>query len=135
MAGVPAANEGIRRARGAWITGVDDDDEFYPDHVASLLDHALANGYEMVYGKVDWETRPGHFEELGSFPPSHGRISRMACMYHSMLSFFTYDIESWKLEEPADWNLWSRMRSCGVKMGFLDKLIGAHYLERARFGL
>lgn len=135
VAGVVPLNEGIRLARGTWLATVDDDDAFAPDHVLSLLEHAMANDLEMVYGKVRWETWPGFFEDLGSFPPTHGGISRMSVIYHSMLSFLKYDIESWKLEEPADWNLWSRMKSCGVKIGFLDKIVGSHYLERSRFGL
>lgn len=134
VAGVVPLNEGISRARGTWLTSVDDDDEFEPDHVASLLEHATANGFEMVYGKIRWETSPGVYQSLGTYPPAHGCISRMSCFYHSMLSFFKNDIESWKLEEPADWNLWSRMKACGVKIGFLDKVLGTHYLERSRFG-
>lgn len=39
--GAPAArNRAIRSARGEWVTGLDDDDQFLPDRVAQLLAHA-----------------------------------------------------------------------------------------------
>lgn len=135
VAGIAPMNAGIETASGAWLVSVDDDDAFKPDFVSSLLEYALSGGYEMVYGKVRWETAPGRFTELGSYPPSHGQISRMSAFYHESLSFFRYDLESWMLEEPGDWNLWSRMMRCGVRIGFLDRVLGTHYRERARFGL
>ncbi len=135
VVGVVPLNEGIRMARGDWLASVDDDDSYEPDYIASLLEHALSGGYEMVYGKVRWETAPGKFTELGSYPPAHGKISRMSVFYHASLSFFRYDPESWMLEEPGDWNLWSRMMRCGVRIGFLDRVLGTHYMERSRFGL
>lgn len=39
--GVPAArNRAIQQARGAWVTGLDDDDRFLPERVARFLAHA-----------------------------------------------------------------------------------------------
>jgi len=31
--------------------------------------------------------------------------------------------------EPADCNIWRRMKEAGVRIGFLDKVVGKHYLE------
>jgi len=39
------------------------------------------------------------------------------------------DIDPWKHGEPNDWNLWRRMKEAGVRIGFVDKIIGKHYLE------
>ena len=134
VAGVVPMNRCIELARGTWLAPLDDDDEFTPWHVDSLMTFASRNDREFVYGKVRMEKDPGVFEEVGSYPAKHGHITRMAVLYHSMLSFFKYDIESWKLEEPADWNMSRRMKESGVKMGFLDRVVGVHYRERTRFG-
>jgi hypothetical protein len=115
-------NRCIELARGTWLAPLDDDDEFTPWHVDSLMTFASRNDREFVYGKVRMEKDPGVFEEVGSYPAKHGHITRMAVLYHSMLSFFKYDIMS------------RRMKESGVKMGFLDRVVGVHYRERTRFG-
>lgn len=134
VAGVVPMNRCIELAKGTWLAPLDDDDEFTPCHVQSLLTFAKLNDCEFVYGKVSMEKGPGIFEQVGSYPPEHGHITRMAALYQSMLSFFKYDIGSWKLVEPADWNMCRRMKESGVRMGFLDRVVGTHYLERSRFG-
>jgi hypothetical protein len=29
-----------------------------------------------------------------------------------------------------NWNMWRRMKEAGVRIGFIDKVVGKHYLER-----
>jgi hypothetical protein len=31
-----------------------------------------------------------------------------------------YDTQCWRIRDPADWNLWTRMQSAGVRIGFND---------------
>ena len=45
------------------------------------------------------------------------------------IKFFKYDINAWKYAEPADWNMWRRMKKAGVRIGFLNKVVEKHYLE------
>lgn len=129
VAGTVPANKAIELCSGEWIAHLDDDDEFSEDHLEILLKFALDNNYEMVYGKVKREIKPGIWLELGSYPLKWGEISRMAALYHSNLKFFKYDIDSWKYGEPADWNMWRRMKEAGVRIGFTNKLVGKHYIE------
>lgn len=130
VAGVVPANKAIELSSGEWIAPLDDDDEFSVDHIETLLKLALDNDYEMVYGKVKMEKKPGIWIDLGSYPLRKGHISRIATLYHSKLKFFKYDIESWKYGEPADWNMWRRMKEAGVRIGFTDNVVGKHYLEK-----
>jgi hypothetical protein len=115
---------------GEWITFLDDDDEFTEDHVESLLNFALQCDYEMVYGKVMRERKAGGAEsnEVGAFPLREGEISKISTLYQSKLRFFKYDIDAWKFYEPADWNLWRRMKEAGVRIGFLDKVVAIQHL-------
>jgi len=134
VAGVTPRNKGLEMCRGEWIAAADDDDEFTEDHIEALLRYALDNDLEMVYGKVKMEKEPGKWEELGSYPLEAGRISHVSAMYRSRLNFMRYDINSWKIIEPADWNFWRRMKEMGVRVGFLDRIIAIHYLEGTRRG-
>jgi hypothetical protein len=45
------------------------------------------------------------------------------------LAFFRYDVDSWRYGEPADWNMWRRMMEAGVRVGFVDRIVGRHHLE------
>jgi hypothetical protein len=128
VAGVAPANKCLEMSSGEWITFLDHDDEFTEDHVASLLNFALQGNYEMVYGKVAFEGKAGEWSECGEFPLRENKISHISALYQSKLNFFKYDIDAWKFTEPADWNLWRRMKEAGVRIGFLDKVVGIHHL-------
>ena len=130
VAGTAPVNVGLKIASGDWIAHLDDDDEFSPDHIESLLNYALRNGYEVVYGKMECELNDGSWDFVGSYPPHHGAITRSSVMYKAYLKIFKYHMYSWKLCEPGDWNLVKRMLRAGARIGFIDKVVGKHYKER-----
>jgi len=134
VAGAGAGSKSLELCSGDWIAPMDDDDEFSEDHLEVLLNHALEHDYEMVYGITEMEIEPGKWVNVGSYPLRCGRICRLSVLYHSKLKFFKADINAWKYEEPGDWNMWRRMKEAGVRIGFLDKVVGKHYLERQRLG-
>jgi Glycosyl transferase family 2 len=135
VAGVVPANKALELASGEWIAHLDDDDEFSEDHIELLLNHALENRCEMVYGKCQVETKPGKWVSVGGYPPELGAVYQLTILQHSKLKFFKYDINAWKNEEPDDWNLLRRMIEAGVKIGFANKVVGKHYLERQQWGI
>lgn len=129
VAGVVPANHALSLARGDWTAPLDDDDEFTPDHIEVLLREAQRRNLEMVYGKVRAETSPGRWRLLGSWPPRETRITRIAMLCHAALNVFPYDLQAWRFSEPADWNVVRRMRDAGVRIGFVDKVVGIHHRE------
>jgi len=131
VAGVAPVNVGLMASRGEWIAHLDDDDEFCVDHIETLLRFALRNDYEMVYGIVKNENFDGSWSTLGRSSIELGNICRSAAMYRGYLRVFLYDIKSWQKGEPADFNVWRRMKSAGVRMGFLNKFVGFHYKEQS----
>ena len=134
VAGTVPANKAIELSSGEWIAPLDDDDEFSENHLEILLNYALKNNYEMVYGVVEMEREPGKWVNLGSYPLKRGKISHISALYHSKLNFFKYDINAWKYIEPDDWYMWKRMKEAGVKIGFIDQVVGKHYLETPQRG-
>ena len=130
--GAVPRNVAIELASGEWIAPLDDDDEFSETHIENLLNYALKNNYEMVYGKVKREITPGEWNEVGSYPLQNGCISLMSVLYHSRLNFIEWSPECWKYREPTDWNLWRRIEEAEARIGFLDEIVGTHYIEKVQ---
>src|SRR5712692_33942 len=129
VAGSAPANHALRMARGKWIACLDDDDEFSPDHLEVLLALCLRNRVEFAYCIMDMEVDPDVWRPVGSYPPHLGQICTAAVLYGAHLKCFRWDLEAWRLKEPNDWNLWKRMWGAGVRMGFVDRVLGKHSLE------
>ena len=134
VAGVVPKNKGLELCSGDWIAPLDDDDEFSEDHLEILLNYALEHDYEMVYGIVQMEIKPGEWVNIGSYPLERGKICFNSVLYDSKLKFFKHDINTWRYFEPDDWNMWRRMKEAGVRIGFVNKVVGKHYLERQQWG-
>lgn len=132
VAGAAPMNAALRLLGGAWIAPCDDDDEFTDDHVEVLLRHAKKERLEMVYSKARMEVRPSEWREIGAWPLRHGHITHGSVLYSAGLRFLQHSETSWRIHEPADWNMWRRMRSIGVRMGFLDQITFFHNLEGYR---
>ena len=133
VSGSAPLNKALELAAGKWIAPLDDDDEFCPDHLEELLSAAIQHEYEMVYGVAEMETNHGVWEKIGSYPPELGKICHMSVMFDARLKFFRYKTDCWRYLEPNDWNLWRRMKEAGVKIGFVDKVVGRHYLEKTSY--
>lgn len=135
VAGTIPRNRGLELASGEWIAPLDDDDEFSANHLEVLLNFAVKNQYEMVYGAAQKETKSGSWIKCGSYPPRDGQICHFSVLYHSSLKFMKYDVNSWKKPESDDWNMWRRMMECGVKIGFVNQIVGKHYREQTNLGV
>jgi hypothetical protein len=129
VAGVLPANTALALGQGSWITACDDDDEFTPDHVETLLGEARRRRLEMVWSKADMEVRAGQWEVVGSEPLAEGRVTQGSVLFSMGLRFMRFSNTCWRAEQPADWNLWSRMRDIGVRTGFVDRITYLHRLE------
>jgi len=132
VAGSVPRNKGLELAGGDWIAPLDDDDEFSENHLEVLLRHAVENHYEMVYGVIKMEKKPGKWVNCGSYPLKERSICHNSVLYNSKLKFFKYNVNAWKRGEPDDWNLWRRMEEAGVKIGFVNSVVGTHYREFTR---
>jgi glycosyltransferase involved in cell wall biosynthesis len=134
VAGTAPANEAARRARGAWIAPLDDDDAFNPTHIEDLLAHAHQTDAEMVYGITNMQDPDGSWKQVGEWPPRLAGLCRLAVMYRRDIGFFEHRLDAWKRDEPGDWHLWRRMQQAGVRMAFLPKVVATHYAERSQLG-
>jgi glycosyltransferase involved in cell wall biosynthesis len=139
---VVAANYALSHIDGkcSWIARIDDDDQWVEDHIESSLNFALEGNWEFVtsntcavrYGKQYLE--PGEYlygeyfrERLQDtsryvYNPRIGATSTL--LYRTYLSYFRYNIDCWrgKHNRVNDVNLYHRLGTAGVRMGYLDKI-------------
>lgn len=131
VAGVPARNEAVRLARGAWIAPLDDDDAFPPAHVERLIELARRERVEVAYGRLRCLMNDGSTFELGSFPPRRGGFGWQAAVFHAGLSFFEMELANALFGSPSDWALCRRMLAAGVRFAMLDDIVVDHWESRA----
>ncbi|HEY9722351.1 MAG TPA: glycosyltransferase family 2 protein [Oscillatoriaceae cyanobacterium] len=129
VAGVAAALKALELVRGDWITHLDDDDEFPPDHIEVLLAEAREHKLEMVYGVSEYQLADDSWARVGEWPPRCGGICNGAVLYSRRASVVSYDPYCWIIDEPGDWNQWKRMHLAGVRMGFVNRIVFRHYKE------
>ncbi len=115
VAGTVPMNRALELAKGEWIAPLDDDDEFTPDHVEVLIEACRERNLDFAYGVAEMEVEPGVWQSVGSAPLRVGRIVHAAVLFHRELGFIRHDLEAWRLHEPADWNVWHRMRDVGAQ--------------------
>jgi glycosyltransferase involved in cell wall biosynthesis len=130
VAGSVPINETLRLARGEWISYLDDDDVYTPDHIEKLLRAAQERDLELVFGRYRYEKEPGRWLDgrtrefpTGRPPYRRAGIPHSGVLYRSYLRFFDYYVDAWRYGLPTDNLLWQRMGRAGVRAGFLDELV------------
>lgn len=127
--------------RPTWIAFLDDDDEFYPDHLSKCVAHAEETGADVVYpwfdlnvgGRIDNSRDP----LLNSGQPAFGApfsgealtannyIPVTALVRTSLFievgGFPEPNTEAWPHPDCEDWGLWLRLRDSGAKFSHLPE--------------
>ncbi len=124
--GLNAINYGLDQATGDWIAVLGDDDEFTPDHHATLLEAAERTGADHVYGLSN-TYKNGAFtgQQYGAWPPGDGQLATGANIFRASMGY-RFDLNCWDRGLTGDADLWTRMRKDGVKFHFEPRVVH-HY--------
>jgi len=117
-----AGNVGIENARGEYIGVLDDDDQFYPEHVETLVDFLVNNDHKVAYTDSifvfqEWKTdRYVPVSKKVPYSQDFDRQRLLIANYIPMLNaMFRKDLIrkaglfDEKLEAHEDWDLWLRL--------------------------
>lgn len=129
VAGTKPRNVGISMATGDWIYIISDDDILLPNCLERMTGYAAshpeiesvsASYLSYVDGKEKKFTAGDVEMQLGFY-----MTGIPAWMYRSYLSFFKWNINSWKKSwnRPCDYDLQHRMQNSGVRMGYFDQVV------------
>jgi len=129
--GTKPRNMGMKYAMGDWYVWMSDDDILYPNHISTLLEYAQSNDLEFVTANYQ-EEREGkvNIVKAQSYDKNHPDFligGMPSWMYRSYLKTFKWNIHSWrkKYNRPVDFDLLGRFRTCGVRMGHIDKVVAS----------
>jgi glycosyltransferase involved in cell wall biosynthesis len=99
-------------AKGDYITYLDDDDAYRPEHcrlLAAALDENPGAGF--AYARTIMHAQGGAYCRIGTDPPQYGQITVTLMHRRALL-----DVATWEQSEPTiDWDLVSRWLAAGVR--------------------
>ncbi|MFO7996476.1 MAG: glycosyltransferase [Dehalococcoidia bacterium] len=127
VAAAAPRNKGFEMAQGEWITQLDDDDEFTPNHIEILLQRALT-GYDFVYGNILAIKPNGEQVMIGNYPPEYGQISTQSYLISSKYKNIKFNTDATATWEPEDWNFCRRIIEAGARVSYINEVVCIQYL-------
>lgn len=126
LLGLEARNYGHDQAIGGYIAGLDDDDEWLPSMIETLLKHLWAADADVAYGRSKAFGSDGSIAWYGRWPPEHFAFCDGAWLSKHDLGF-RYDPECVKRGLPEDGDRIDRMVEAGLRFTFVDEIVHYYY--------
>lgn len=115
-------NTGILAAQGKYIAYLDDDDEFYPEHIQTLVEEiensefkiAYTDGEKRIYNEINNNLiiLSKFVEHSSEFDPLRLHIQNyipVLCMMHEKSCLEYTGLFDEKMSVHEDWDLWARL--------------------------
>lgn len=116
-------NQALEAVRTEWTAFLDDDDEWYPDHVRSLAEHAEDTTADMVYPWFDVPEGWDPFPDMEGQPFRPAELDRRNWIPVTVLirTEMILDIGGFRPKGPPDnpcedWATWLAVRDAGQKI-------------------
>lgn len=131
VAGTAPTNAGLRMARGAFVTHLDDDDEHHPTRIKDLVDLAQATRAEVLWHPFRFQDQDlnWHVNDAPTFTP--GKVSTSSIFYHSWFARIEWDMDSHLRLEPGDWARLRKFAWIDARMSRHPAALLDHYRERS----
>jgi glycosyltransferase involved in cell wall biosynthesis len=134
VAGTSPLNHALTMARGAFITHLDDDDEFMPDRVERLLGFIRDQRADIVWHPFWRENNAGKWALKDCLEFKAGMVTTSSVFYHRWFASILWDLHAYRNREPGDWNRFRKFKYLGVRgVRYPDPLL-RHYMERSQLG-
>jgi glycosyltransferase involved in cell wall biosynthesis len=132
VAGSQAMNEAMARASGDYVTHLDDDDEFTPDRLEKLVAFARSHDCDFVWHPYWGEGDNGRWVLRDALDFSLGQVTTSSVFYRAWLTRFKWNVDSYELREPGDWNRFRRIKHLKPVCRRYPEPLLRHYRERSQ---
>jgi glycosyltransferase involved in cell wall biosynthesis len=131
VAGSVPMNEALDLAHGDLVTHLDDDDEFAPERITTLVDYLRSTGADFVWHPFWNEDEAGNWRVIGGGEELRlGTVTTSAIFYRAFFTRIHWDVDAHLLMEPGDWNRIRRIKYLGAVCRCHPEPLTRHYRER-----
>jgi len=129
VAGTNAINAALSMCEGQFITHLDDDDGSTADRIEILVNAALEHKADFCWHPFWCERKGGTWFKLGDGRFELGQITTGSIFYHQYFKRIPWDVFSYRVQEPGDWNRLRKIRTLRPNLHFVDRPLLYHYTE------
>ena len=135
VAGTYPANEALRRAKGQFITHIDEDDTFEDHRIEALIAAIRTTQSDLVFHPFWWEEEDRSWTVRGNGQFEHAQTGTSMVLYHHWFKRIPWNVKAYEKEEPGDWNRFRKFVVVGAKTHYVDQPLTWHwrYPERGPF--
>lgn len=135
VAGTTPINHALDMARGAFITHLDDDDEYMPDRIRKLVSFIQQTGADLVWHPFHWEIGDRKWKINKAERFMLGNVTTSSILYHNWLRNIHWDLRAYEYYEPGDWNRLRKIWHMGARLARFPECLLRHYKERSQSSL
>jgi hypothetical protein len=129
VAGTAPMNHALAMAHGDYVTHLDDDDEYVPDRLETLVAFAGAHQYDLVWHPFWLEDGQGQWAVREAPEFDRGQVTTSSVFYRSWFTRIPWDIDAYRFREPGDWNRFRRFKHLAPTMMRYPEPLLRHYCE------
>jgi hypothetical protein len=129
VAGTNAINAALSMCEGQFIAHLDDDDSSAADRIETLVNAALEHKADFCWHSFWCERKGGTWFKLGDGRFELGQITTGSIFYHQYFKRIPWDVFSYRVQEPGDWNRLRKIRMLRPNLHFVDRPLLYHYTE------
>jgi tetratricopeptide (TPR) repeat protein len=132
VAGTVPANRALELVEGDFVTHLDEDDTFEPRRIEILLQKIRVARADLVFHRFWWQELDGSWTQKGNGDFSHAQATTSTILYHRYLARYPWDVFSYRVGEPEDWNRLRKFKMMRVRAEFVSIPLAHHYRFPAR---
>lgn len=132
VAGTTPINSALDMAAGAFVTHLDDDDEYMPDRIGKLVKFIQQTRADLVWHPFQWEAYKDKWRMNNAEKFMIGSVTTSSIFYHNWLRNIHWDLSAYEYYEPGDWNRLRKIWHLGAKLARFPECLLRHYKERGQ---
>lgn len=110
VAGTLPTNTALSMAGGDFISHLDDDDEYLPERLETLVACASENNCDFVWHPFWQKKSASSWERIEAPEFVRGQVTNASAIYRSWFTRIESSAEAYLLMEPGDWNRFRKIK-------------------------